>query len=434
MSVSGGDEGRRRAVGGTASLSRMASTTETDPPAGATRTSSRISGADGMRALAALGVVFSHLFQRLTMGDKPEWLDFLQSAMMKGAYGVSVFFVLSGMLLSLPFWKAYLTDAPRPSIGHYARRRFARIAPGYWASLLVSFAVGFLIFESIQAPMLRLVTGATFTSGFHYLTWFPTESNGPLWSISLEVFSYVLMPLVMIAMFALGRRGFRFSAWLWVGVFALIAVLNQVVIAVFQTDNAAKGWQYGNVGGAKEWMPYFNPVGFFAHFCIGVIAAGFIASHQIQGKGRREWRFDRLALGGFAGLAAVVAVTALFSKEPLYMQNPFQGQPYAFPLVAVFAAMALVGMAHSRVVGRVLDNRFFRYTATVSFGLYIWHYLLLHLVSYLTHGEFEYGGIQDPVRFAWISATVLVLAYAVATLSWRFIEKPVLDSRWATRP
>lgn len=412
----------------------MASTTETDPQAGATTQSNRISGADGMRALAALGVVFSHLFQRLGMDDQPAWLDFLQSAMMKGAYGVSIFFVLSGMLLSLPFWRAYLTDAPRPRIGHYVRRRFARIAPGYYASLVVSFAVAFLLFDEVKSAWLRFAAGATFTSGFHYVTFFPTESNGPLWSISLEVFSYVLMPLFMIAMFALGRRGFRFSKWFWFGVFALVAVANQVVVTVFQTSNVAKGWEYGNVGGAKEWMPYFNPVGFFGHFCIGVIAAGFIVWHQIHGRGRREWRFDRLALGGLLGIAAIVAVTATLSKEPIYMQNPFQGQPYMFPLLAVFAAMALVGMAHSRVVGRVLDNRFFRYTATVSFGLYIWHYLLLHLVSYLTFGEFEYGGVQDPIRFAWISATTLVLAYAVATLSWKFIEKPVLRSRWANKP
>jgi peptidoglycan/LPS O-acetylase OafA/YrhL len=97
------------------------------------------------------------------------------------------------------------------------------------------------------------------------------------------------------------------------------------------------------------------------------------------------------------------------------------------------AGVALVGMAHSRVVGRLFDNRFFRYTATVSFGIYIWHYLLLHLMVYLTNGEFVYGNVHDPVRFAWLSATVLVLAYAVATLSWRFIEKPVLTSKWATR-
>lgn len=409
----------------------MSSTTETDPQPGTAQPPSRLTGADGMRALAALGVVFSHLFQRMGMENNPGWLDFLQGAMMKGAYGVSIFFVLSGMLLSLPFWKAYLTGAPRPSVGHYARRRFARIAPGYWASLIVSFAVGFLIFDNIEAPWWRLLSGATFTSGFHYVTWFPTESNGPLWSISLEVFSYVLMPLAMIAMFALGRRGFRFSVWFWVAVIAVVAALNHVVITVFQTDAIGKGWQYGVVGGAKEWMPYYNPVGFFGHFCIGIVTAGVIVWWQLR-DGRRRWRFDVLAGVGFAGLAVLVALTAS-PKEPRYLENPVQGQPFLFPLLAACAGLALVGMAHSRAVGRVLDNRFFRYTATVSFGLYIWHYLLLHLMEYLTGGEYVYGGIDDPARFAWISGTVLVLAYAVATVSWTFLEKPVLHSRWANK-
>jgi peptidoglycan/LPS O-acetylase OafA/YrhL len=411
------------------------STSSTDTTAahqaGGPQHPSRLSGADGLRALAALGVVFSHLFQRLGMEDQSPVLAAIQGIMMKGAYGVSIFFVLSGMLLSLPFWKAYLDGSPRPSIGHYARRRFARIAPGYWASLLVSFVVGFLIFTDIQAPVLRLLSGATFTSGFHYLTFFPTESNGPLWSISLEVFSYVLMPLVMIAMFALGRRGYRFSVWFWVGVFALVIAVNQVVITVFQTDAVGKGWQYGIVGGAKEWMPYYNPVGFFGHFTIGIIAAGVIAWWQVRG-GRRLWRFDVIGVAGLAGIAALVLLT-MFPLEPRYMENPFQSQPFLFPVLAAFAAMALVGMSHSRLVGRLLDNRFFRYTATVSFGLYIWHYLLLHLMVDLTDGEFVYGGVQNPARFAWMSVTVLVLAYAVATVSWKFLEKPVLKSKWANK-
>jgi len=393
---------------------------------------SRITGADGMRALAALGVVFSHLFQRLGVQGQPEWLSFTHAVMLKGAFGVSIFFVLSGLLLSVPFWRAYLTGAPRPGIRHYARRRAARIVPGYWASLVVSFGVGLLIFPDAPQVVWRLIAGLTFTSGFHWMTFFPTESNGPLWSISFEVFSYVLMPLAMIAMFALGRRGYRFSVWFWIGVFALVIVLNQVVITVFQTDALGKGWQYGPTGGAKEWMPYYNPVGFFAHFCVGVIAAGVIVWWQVR-DGRRLLRFDVIAAVGWLLLAGVVVYAALTqTPEPEFMGN-FQNQPYLFPMLAVAAAVALVGMAHSRLVGRLFDNRFFRYTATVSFGIYIWHYLLLHLMVYLTGDEFVYGNVHDPVRFAWMSATVLVLAYAVATLSWRFIEKPVLNSKWANR-
>ena len=90
----------------------------------------RVRGADGVRAFAALWVVGSHLFQRLRLEPQEPWLQDVQLVMMKGAFGVSAFFVLSGMLLSLPFWRAYLTGRPYPSLRHYARRRFARIAPG----------------------------------------------------------------------------------------------------------------------------------------------------------------------------------------------------------------------------------------------------------------------------------------------------------------
>ncbi len=397
--------------------------------AGAAQHPSRIAGADGMRALAALGVMLSHIFQRLAM-EQEGWLNTTQGIMLNGAYGVTIFFILSGMLLSLPFWRAYLTGAPRPSLRHYARRRAARIVPGFYVSLVVSFGVGFLIFDEVRSPLLRLFAGLTFTSGFHWLTFFPTEANGPLWSISLEVVSYLLMPLAMLALFALGRRGFRFGAWFWVGVFALVIAVNQVIITTITLSDDGKGWQYGNVGGAKEWVPFYNPWSFFAHFTVGVIVAGVIVWWQLRG-GRRLWRFDVIALAGLAGLAGLVWL-ARFPLEPNF-RHSFQSLAYLFPALTLVVGVALVGMAYSRLVGRLMDNRFFRYTATVSFGIYIWHYLILHLVSYLTKGEFEYSGVHNPARFAWMAMVVIVLSYTVATLSWKFIEKPVLNSAWARR-
>jgi peptidoglycan/LPS O-acetylase OafA/YrhL len=117
----------------------------TEPATARRSTSDRIIGADGVRALAALGVIFSHLYQRLFMPGQVDWYQDAQAVFMHGAYGVSTFFVLSGMLLSYPFWKAYLTGAPFPSVRHYVRRRAARIIPGYYASLLVSFGLMFLV-------------------------------------------------------------------------------------------------------------------------------------------------------------------------------------------------------------------------------------------------------------------------------------------------
>lgn len=119
--------------------------------------------------------------------------------------------------------------------------------------------------------------------------------------------------------------------------------------------------------------------------------------------------------------------------EPTHLGG-FQDQPYMYPLFALAIAVLLVGLAHSRLLGRLFDNRFFRYTATVSFGLYIWHYLLLYLFSEITDGRFQYWGIQSAGQHVAISASLVVIAYAIATVSWRFIEQPALRSQWATRP
>lgn len=391
----------------------------------------RLSGADGLRAFAALWVVASHIYQRLNPAEQSSWLQDIQVLAMKGAFGVSIFFVLSGMLLSFPFWKAYLADKEFPSIRFYAKRRAARIIPGFYASLGVSYVVGLAIFPDAPQALLRLFSGLTFTSGFHYVTFFPTESNGPLWSISMEVFSYLLMPLIMWGLFALGKRGVRVGWSYWVAAFAVVIAVNQWVITTFTTSDEGKGWHLGPVGGAKEWMPFYNPVGMFGHFALGILAAGFMAWWLVRHAGARRWYFDAIALAALIG-AFVLVWTNRFPPEPEYRSN-FQGQPYLYPWFALLIAVALATLAFSRMLGRLIDNPAARFTAKVSFGIYIWHFLIIHLLSYLTGGRFEYFGITNPVMHTWLAVTVLIMTYAVATASWYWLEKPILHSRWATR-
>ncbi|NYI40274.1 acyltransferase family protein [Demequina lutea] len=422
------------------------------------RHSDRILGADGIRAMAALGVIFSHLYQRLFMPDQAQWYQTVQALFMKGAFGVSTFFVLSGMLLSYPYWKAYLAGQPMPKLGHFVRRRAARIVPAYYASLLVSFALTFAIAPDAGYKVWRLIAGLTFTSDFDYVTFFPSEINGPLWSISFEVFSYVLLALMMAALFWwIGRRvagsGAKVAAArrkgtplrglaYWAVIFVAVNVLNGVLVASVKLSDEGKGWQYGDIGGAKEWMPGYNPLGLFGHFLLGILAAWAIASWSARQAGAggkagdtavalTRWWWDAIAAAGFVA-SGVLLWTVRSPAEPTNLTG-FQDQPYLFPLFALAVAITLVGLAHSRLLGRIVDNRFARYTATVSFGLYVWHYLVLYLFSYITDGRFEYYGIHSWPQHLAISGAVLVVSYVIATFSWRWLEQPVLRSRWATR-
>ncbi len=389
----------------------------------------RISGADGLRAVAALWVVGSHLFQRLA--PQPDsWIDDVRLVMMKGPFGVSVFFVLSGMLLATPFWRAYLTGRPFPRIGHYTRRRVARIVPGFYASLAVSSVVALLLVPDAPYRLVRFLAGLTFTSGLHWVTFFPVPLNGPLWSIGFEVVSYVLMPVAMWGLFRLRRRGVRIAAAYWLAVTAVVIGANQWIVTTLVPSAEGRGWQYGDVGGAKEWMPSYNPVGFFAHFCVGIAVAAVVAWWQLRRAGRRHWGFDVLAGSALSGAAWLVWVNRA-PAEPVYLTNP-QSQPYLFPWFAVVVGVALIGLAHSAFLGRVVDNRFARFTATVSFGIYIWHYLLISVLEHYSDGGFSYGAMAEPGRHLAVSAGLVAVTYVVATASWHWIERPVLTSRWAS--
>ncbi|HSK60764.1 MAG TPA: hypothetical protein VK935_17105, partial [Actinomycetospora sp.] len=85
----------------------------------------------------------------------------------------------------------------------------------------------------------------------------------------------------------------------------------------------------------------------------------------------------------------------------------------------------------SVVLGRLVDNPFARYTARISFGINVWHYLLIEGFAFISDDWFVYGGVAERRAFLMICLVLLGLTYAVATASWRWIERPALESRWA---
>ena len=82
-------------------------------------------------------------------------------------------------------------------------------------------------------------------------------------------------------------------------------------------------------------------------------------------------------------------------------------------------------------VGRALDNVAVRYIARISFGIYIWHYVVLELVRRFFVPEFEQGGEHDPLKFVLVSLAIAAVSFAVGHLSFRFVENPLI--RWARR-
>lgn len=390
----------------------------------AMETKKRLGGADGVRALACLMVMAHHAFQRLALPAQSAGFQEWQLFFLTGSAGVGVFFVLSGYLLSSPFWKAWGDGAERPSLGTYALRRWARIAPAFWVNLVLTFVLSLSFYPDAPNLVWRFVSGLTFTSSLTWQTLFPVEINGPLWSIGYEVFSYVLLGLFLFLWFLVPgkRRPLAGFGW-WIGVFALAVAVHAALLTFAQTDSVMKGWQYGMSGGAKYWWPAYNPVGFFSVFVLGVLAAGVTdrLSRLVRWQASGSWGADAVVSLALAG-----AVFLLWSlrKSPDFAFS-WPTQPYYFPLFPLLMALVLAFGPHTRLMGKVLDNPPFRFLATISFGLYIWHYLLLE-ASRLLWPDVQYFGVRDLGDWAVKIGAIYFAAGVLATASWYWFEKPLV--------
>jgi peptidoglycan/LPS O-acetylase OafA/YrhL len=379
----------------------------------------RIRGADGLRAFACCAVVLHHLFQRLNPEKLSQPLSTMHFIGMRGEVGVSIFFVLSGALLSYPFWLAHLAGANKPSLRDYFINRAARIAPATWLNISVVTLVTTLIY-TLPFEIFRAASGMLFISSFHYTTFFPTELNGPLWSISLEVWCYVMLPIIIFSIIRnkCTYRASMIRLMLWI---TFLQVLNPLLIKVFMTSTEQKGWEFGLVGGAKQWLPYWNIDTFFTQFLLGSLAALFLAHRKISLK-PAHLSFDVGAIISFIG-ALTLVLTRLTAGVPDSITN----QPYVAPWFSLLVAFFLGCCASSTFIWKLVDNRATKFIATISFGIYLWHYFIISIIANSFVKDFQYFGLNSISMWSILAIIVLGLSTLIATVSWLYFEKPIIN-------
>jgi peptidoglycan/LPS O-acetylase OafA/YrhL len=379
----------------------------------------RLNGFDGMRALACLAVLFHHLMQRLGAYTQLRNEGDIAEA------GVSLFFVLSGALLSYPFWQCYLNHQAFPSIKRYAIARAARIMPAFYIVLTVSCLASWLWGFS-QYTGLRFFLAAIFVAPYHYLSFFPADFNGPLWSIGLEVSCYMLLPLMLYWVWHFGKAHWLKGVFFLVGCIVVLQLLNPFVIQWTMTEPPYKGWEFGMIGGGKLWLPYWNITTFMSQFLCGSLAALGIAGVKDRLTPLAQVPFDVLAIVSF-----VVGCWFIGEYGQPGSPSDLTHQPYVAPWFSLFCGVTLFALAMSRYVYRLFDIRLMQIIARWSFGIYLWHMLIIELVRVFVNDQFYYHGIADFTQWLLLSALVVSVSVTLAGLSFHYIEQPILN--WAKK-
>lgn len=160
---------------------------------------------DSIRGMAALIVLFHHIFKlnkNALHKHLSTWLynifNFISDLNLEA---VLLFFIISGFSIGLSTFKRPLKN--KDSLNSYLYRRFKRILPIYWISIILSLLIG-IVSKTLYLPdftLKNLIGNILFlqTSSTISESWvIPYGLNGPLWSLSFEMFFYLFFPVAYV--------------------------------------------------------------------------------------------------------------------------------------------------------------------------------------------------------------------------------------------
>lgn len=376
------------------------------PDAGAPHTD--FPALDGLRAVAVLLVIMTHV---------AFWTGNYQKGFVSALYarmdcGVAIFFVLSGFLLARPWLVAAARSTSEPPLKRYLVRRVARILPAYWLAVVLCLS---LLRENRGASAADWVRHFGLVQIYHY-GWL-REGLSQTWSLCTEVAFYLLLPVAVIPVTRLLRR--RGWSPTWPLLMCLVFAIVPTGWALFlHSAPASNVWVMGTF-----WLPAYT--GWFG----AGIAMAVLRTHLDYGQpgsgSRWSWAED---LGRNPGTCwSVAAAALLLSTTAFPVSSTFIGENAAqsavknalYVLLAMAAAWPAV-FGHTSITNAVLANRAMRYVGTISYGMFLFHVLVLDGVMMLLDDRL-FTGSMTQVLLLTVAGTV-----GLAAVSFRWVERPVI--------
>lgn len=360
---------------------------------------------DGLRALAVLAVLLTHVgFQTGRTDD-----DALGAVLSRLDLGVTLFFLLSGFLLYRPFAAAHFTGRPPPRLRSYLRNRALRILPAYWVLVLV--VVPLLSPERADpAELARQALLLQTTEAGHLL---PAMTQ--TWSLVVEAGFYLVLPL--LAWVARPRaprsRGRQLRAE------ALLLAAMSLTALAWRVAVHAGG--LGDERVTTLWLP-----GYLDWFALGM---GLAVLRAWRAAGGRSPSLDDVTASTATWLVLAALLFWLATNPatgPRGLTSPTAWEAVArHALYGATAACLLLPAVLHRGSGpsaweRLLSTRPMRFLGRISYGVFLWHLLALDLV-------FRLPGLEPFTgRALLVLALTLPLSLALASLSLWVVEEPAL--------
>ena len=354
----------------------------------------RIPSITGLRIAAALAVYASHI------GPPAGAPEFVNSFFLSGYCGVTIFFVLSGFVLSFNYFEEMRKPNPA-SVYDFLLARFARVYPLYL--LVLVYVV--LRQQAFGHP------GSWWDHALALQVWADSDAdayafNGPGWSIGVEFFLYACFPLLIPVIGHLRRTR---SLLLAAG--GVTAAMVALVVWFVLSGKGALPWL--DPASAHRWL-YRTPATRLGDFLLGILAARLFVQVNGVGAVRRA--------GRWLAPAAAAAIVVLMAWPALLFSAWSWDLAYAIPAVILIFGLAVAP-------GGWLA-RGFSLPAVILLGEASYAFYLVHspAIGLLGAGHWADGVSGSLVLLeAFNLAAIVMLAIALHL----YVERP--SRRWLRR-
>ena len=342
---------------------------------------------DGLRFVAIFLVGFcmhlGNMIRDWTLNIPYNSNNIIHRAIMEGGYGVSIFFIISGFILSVPFAHQKLLQQKPVNLKEYYLRRISRIEPPYFISLLIFLIirVWILHYDSLFQLLPNFIASAFYIHNIVYGS--ASTINGVAWSLEVEIQFYVLAPLLTNIYYIKNKLGRRI-------LFFVLILVGAYISYVF--DNSASILTKG------------------CYFFCGMLAADWYVLRE------QEWNGKVIAF-----LTTLSFI--FFQFVPSYYQNVF------FCLIKILAILFIFYICLTNdYLKKILSVKIVTVIGGMCYSIYLTH---MGVYGLMRHGFFQ-------VRFTGIAFLDALFHYFIAGITaltvgcifFLLIEKPTMKRRW----
>ncbi|WP_047769387.1 MULTISPECIES: acyltransferase family protein [Limosilactobacillus] len=349
-----------------------------------------ITGIDGLRTLAVLGVIVYHLLPNVLQG---------------GYLGVPLFLLISGYFVTYQISKHLMQDGFF-DIRAFYKRRFKRLYPVLIAMLVLTTAYITLF----ARPLLHHIKAIVLTNLLWVYNWWEIKNGQSyfdqfggispfthLWTLGVEAQFYLLWPLILILLFRILGKKKRVAR-----VVLLLAIASAVEMALLYDPANINRVYYGTDTRAfslllGSWLGLTWPL-------------NRLRKNLIQP--------DINLLNGLGIASIIITIIGFFT---LNGQNPatYRGGMFFYSFVGMITTAMILHPGAS--MNRWMTNPVFTWVGKRSYGIYVYQYPVMAFYERAIH-----VGIHPVIN----SLIELVIIGIVSELSYQLLEKPLAHYDW----